>query len=911
MALKKLFAIILAISIVSLIWIFSACTTEKNTAITRTYHNTTAKFNVYFNGNEAFKSGVKRAEQSHVDNYVDILPVFVINTAEASSTSKGDMDKAIKKASKAIKYHSIKAKPKKKSGKLSPKDLEFYSQNEYCKWIDDSYLLMGKSYYIQQDYYQARQNFEYMLSQYPKEKTLHEAKVWLARTYAANRQYKKAKEMLDLIDGDKDFPKKQKGEYAATYADYFLKQNLYEEAIPKLKLAIKHTRKKQYRVRYKYILAQIFEKTNNLKEASDMYAEVAKMNPPYEMEFNARINMARNYAGGGDVKDVKKSLRKMLRDDKNIEYQDQIYYALGEIDYRTGNISEAIKNYKQSSEKSMFNDFQKAMSCMKLGEIYLSEEEYLKAQIYYDTCMTFLPYDYDDYSEIRTLSRNLNELAVHLITIQTEDSLQRVAQMPENERNKLIDKLIAQVVEEERLQQEMERQQTQDSYLFDQRRGRNPNINAPQGGKWYFYNPAQLSFGQNEFRKKWGNRKNEDHWRRKNKSVMSDFDEELADSDTLTDGQTKSSKISDNKTREYYLQDLPVNDSLMAESHQRILEAFYNAARIYKEKFEAYQEAVDYYKELNLRYPQNEYLLLSYYNLYVLNKLLNNESEMRTYKNLVTNTFPDSHYAKLLTNPNYLQELEAQRRADMDFYIKTYDAYAKDDCRLVKKNTDDYLSRENTQEDLLAKFAYLDVLCTGKTKDTTSFKMALVDFMSTYPNDDLYNSAQDILAYFGSTNIELLIADLASRPDVEKPERTSYANDTGSNEIVKPEELFKLDELAPHYYVLYVNSKEVDIKRLSFEVRNFNIFTFNLRTFNVVNIMFDDEHELVTVRTFDNQRQSVNYKRMITDNPDVFGKLNEKDYIQFTISEENYQILRKNKNLNAYLQFYLENYENK
>jgi len=525
--------------------------------------------------------------------------------------------------------------------------------------------------------------------------------------------------------------------------------------------------------------------------------------------------------------------------------------------------------------------------------------------------MTFLPYDYDDYSEIRTLSRNLNELAVHLITIQTEDSLQRVAQMPENERNKLIDKLIAQVVEEERLQQEMERQQTQDSYLFDQRRGRNPNINAPQGGKWYFYNPAQLSFGQNEFRKKWGNRKNEDHWRRKNKSVMSDFDEELADSDTLTDGQTKSSKISDNKTREYYLQDLPVNDSLMAESHQRILETFYNAARIYKEKFEAYQEAVDYYKELNSRYPQNEYLLLSYYNLYVLNKLLNNESEMRTYKNLVTNTFPDSHYAKLLTNPNYLQELEAQRRADMDFYIKTYDAYAKDDCRLVKKNTDDYLSRENTQEDLLAKFAYLDVLCTGKTKDTTSFKMALVDFMSTYPNDDLYNSAQDILAYFGSTNIELLIADLASRPDVEKPERTSYANDTGSNEIVKPEELFKLDELAPHYYVLYVNSKEVDIKRLSFEVRNFNIFTFNLRTFNVVNIMFDDEHELVTVRTFDNQRQSVNYKRMITDNPDVFGKLNEKDYIQFTISEENYQILRKNKNLNAYLQFYLENYENK
>jgi tetratricopeptide (TPR) repeat protein len=909
--LKKIAFVILSISLITLIWVLSSCSTEKNTAITRTYHNTTAKFNVYFNGNEAFRSGVKRAEQSYTDNYVQVLPVFVVSTEEASSTAKGDMDKAIKKASKAIKYHSIKAKPKKKSGKLTPKDIEFYNQNEYCKWIDDSYLLMGKAYLIQKDYYQARQNFEYMLSQFPKDKTQYEAKIWLARTYAENRQYKKAKEMFDLIDADREFPKKHKGEFAAAYADYFLKQNLYEDAIEKLKLAIKHTKKKKYRVRYKYILAQVYEKVGNIKAASEMYGEVIKMNPDYEMEFNARINMARNYAGGGNVKDVKKSLRKMLRDDKNIEYQDQIYYALGEIDYRDGNIPEAIKNYKLSSETSIYNDFQKAISCMKLGEIYFSEKEYIKSQNYYDTCMTYLPYDFDGYEEIRTLSRNLNELAIHLITIQTEDSLQKIAEMPDGERNKLIDKLIAQVVEEERKQQEMERLQMQDSYLFDQRRGRNPDINAPQGGSWYFYNPAQLSFGQNEFRKKWGNRKNEDHWRRKNKSIMTEFDEELADTDSVGGDRTQSSKITDNKKREYYLQDLPVNDSLMAESHQRILEALYNAARVYQEKFEAYPEAIDHYKELNTRYPENEYLLLSYYNLYFLNKLLNNNSEMNTYKNLVISKFPDSHYAKLLKNPNYLKELEAQRKADIDYYMKTYDAYANDDCDIVKRNSQEYLNREDFQEELIPKFDYLQVLCVGKTLDTTTFKLALVEFMSNYPNDDLYNSAQDILAYFGTTNIELLIADLASRPDVEKPERIYNENDTSSIESISPEQMYSIDETAPHYYVIYVNTENVDMKRLSFEVRNFNIFTFNLRTFNVVNIMFDDKHELVTVRTFDNQRQSINYKRMISNNPDVFGRLNEKDYIQFTISEENYQTLRKNKNLNAYLKFYLENYENK
>jgi TolA-binding protein len=770
---------------------------------------------------------------------------------------------------------------------------------------------MGKAYYVQHDFFQARQNFEYLIRQFPNDKTKHEAMIWLARTHTESHKYKDAKEMLDLIDAERELPKKLKGDFAAAYADYFLKQKMYDDAIPKLKLAIKYTKKKANRVRYTYILAQVYEKVENLSKASETYDMVAKMNPPYEMEFNARINMARNYTGNGNAKEVKKKLRKMLRDDKNIEYQDQIYYAIAEIENREGNIGEAIKNYKLSSEKSLFNDFQKSISCMKLGEIYYAEEQYINAQIYYDSCMTFLPYDYENYKEIQSLSRNLNELAIYLTTIQFEDSVQMVAQMPEKERNQLIDNLIAQVIEEERQQQELERQQQQNSMLFDQRRGSNQDVNAPQGGSWYFYNPAQLSFGQNEFRKKWGNRKNEDNWRRKNKAVLSDFEDGMADNDSLGNDSTRVSKISDNKTREYYLQDLPINDSLMAQSNLRILEALYQAGRIYKERFEAYPESAEMFEELNTRYPKNDYLLLSYYSLYQINQLLKKDSEANTYKNLIISKFPDTHYAKLLNNPNYLKELEAKLNADMNFYMTTYDAYARDECNTVKTNAQDYLSREDPEEELVSKFDFLHVLCIGKTMDTTSFKHELVRFMEDYPNDELSNTAQNILAYFGNTNIDLLKAELANRPDVTHSERIGHRTDSTANENVLPEDIFTFDENAPHYYIIYVNTDKVDVKRVSFEVRNFNIFTFNLRTFNVVSIMYNDKYEMITVRTFDNQRQSLNYKKMISNNPDVFGRINENDYLHFCISEDNYQSLKKNKNIDAYLQFYLKYYENK
>jgi tetratricopeptide (TPR) repeat protein len=899
------------ILILSLLLIFAvSCSVEKNTSTSRAYHNITLKYNIFFNANEAYKRGVNRINSSNTDNYNEILPIFVDSKEDLAGSASGDMDKAVQKSAKGIKIHSITKKPEKKAGgELSKREREFYAKKEFNNWVDDCYLLMGKAYFIKRDYTQARQNFEYLIRQFPELESRHHANLFLVRTFTESGNFKSAKETLDFIEGQKDLPKNMDGYFSAVYADYYIKQKQYEDAIPKLLRAIKNTKRKKDRVRYTYILAQIYEHQENLSKASEMYAEVAKKNSSYDMEFNAKINMAKCFVDQGkSTKDIRKTLKKMLRDDKNIDYLDQVYYAIAEIDYRQGLKESAVNNYKLSSESSISNDYQKALSCMRLGEIYFARNDYSNAQIYYDSCMAFLPVTYDKYPEVRTTSTHLNELVSFTSVVEFEDSVQKLANMSDKDRNKIIDDIIAELVEQERIQRELEQQENVNAMLFDQQRGNSMNnVNAPSGGAWYFYNPSQLSFGKNEFVKKWGNRKSEDHWRRKNKAVadFGDTNSDVATNDSAA-GAGKP-RLSNTKDRAYYLQDIPLTDSAMTDSHERIIEALFNVGRIYKERFTDYERAIAAYEDLNKRYPDNEYLLLSYYNLYLLNKLTGNEAQVEKYKNLVIQKFPDTNYARLLQNPNYVAELEQKRRQDEQFYIETYDNYM--DAKYAKVNADaSTFIQNNPDNDLIPNFEFLKVLCIGRSAEQNQFKNALVGFMQAYPNHELAGAAQNILEYYGTGDIQALIADLQARPETNS-QATSNVTDTANNNTTVTAEAFVFDELAEHYYVLMVKSAEVDIKRLSFEIRNFNIFNFSMRTFNVLNAPYDSNYELVSVRSFKNQRQSVNYSKMIGNSEDVFSKVKNSQYSVFVISADNFVKLQKQKNITEYLRFYQEKYQ--
>ena len=898
---KRLVKILIAIALVGIV---AACSTEKNTPMSRFYHNTTLKYNIYFNGRESYKKGISKINDQNSDNYALILSVFTDSKEENASVANGEMEKAIQKSAKGIKLHSITKKPKPTGKAMSAKEKEFMAQNEFNKWVDHCYMLMGKAYFIKRDYMQARQNLEYALRQYPNSKIQPDIAMYLVRTFCEDKKFKEAKETLDKIEADKKITKKNAGFYAAVWADYYLKQNNREDAAEKLKLAIEKTKKRKDKIRYIYILAQLKEKENNLKDAYKYYEEASKRNPNYEMEFNARINMAKCYSGGkGSNKEIFKLLNKMLKDEKNKEYRDQIYYAIAEVELRSGKESEAIEHYKKSSAVSVENDYQKALSCLKLGELYFAKLEYKNAYLYYDTCMQYITEDYDNFKEIQALTKNLSELVTYTDVIEFEDSVQKIAKMSDKERNKLIDGLIAKVVEQERLERELAQQESMNSYLFDQRRGETNNVGSSTG-KWYFYNPAQLSYGKNEFQKKWGNRKNEDHWRRRDKTVVSfdtGDDSEASDS-VVADAKPKNE---DPKSREYYLQDLPLTDSAMQESHKRIENALYNASKIYKEKFGDYPKAINSYEDLNKRYPNSDYQLLSYYDLYILNTLIKDMPQAEKYKNLIISKYGNTNYAKLLQNPNFVKEQEELRKRDEQLYANTYDAFMRGEWSTVQRNATNFIN-DNSDSDLVPHFDFLNTMCTARNADTTQFKLALLDFIDRHPKHELRQAAENILAYFGTGDIDALIADLKSRPDVVKQqikdgESTSYVEETKEAE-------YKFDEMAEHYYVIYFKSEQVDDKRLAFEIRNFNIFNFNMRTFNVVTTTFNSNYSLITVRPFRNMRQSVNYSKMIANSEDVFNKLRNVDYKIFVISADNFKMLTESRNLNSYLEFYNANY---
>ena len=351
-----------------LVWVFAGCSTEKNTWSTRTFHNINSKYNVYFNANESVKKGVLSIEDRIEDDFTRLLPIYKSSVPSAGELVQSDMDNAIIKCSKLIEIHSITKKPKRQK-KRTRKYQEFASQEEFNKWIDDSYLLMGKAYFYQHNFVGAIDNFGYVVRKYPDEETKDEAQIWLIRSYSELERFAEASEVIQAIQNDEEFPKSLEKDLAVATADYYMKQQDYNEAIKFLDIAINKTFFKRDKARLKYIEAQLYQELGMADQASKAYLAVTKMNPDYKMAFNAKINSAGVFSGTGDTEKLKKELNKMLRDNKNFDFRDQIYYALGNLYFKEGNRNVAIENYAQSVSTSFNNQFQRALSSITLADI--------------------------------------------------------------------------------------------------------------------------------------------------------------------------------------------------------------------------------------------------------------------------------------------------------------------------------------------------------------------------------------------------------------------------------------------------------------------------------------------------------------------------------------------------------------
>ncbi len=899
-----------------LIFVSLSCSKTKNTIISRSYHNLTAHYNAYFNGRESFKQGVKKVDNTIKDNFSIIIPVYPISNETAAKSASGEMETSLNKAAKVIKLHSITARPKRKSGALSKKKKEFYNKTEFCNWVDDSWMLTGKSKFVNHDLYGAEEAFEYIIKAFSNEEIKYDASIWLAKTYNEMGKYSDSRNILDRIDGEKEFPKRLIKELTLTYADLYLKQKKYEDAIPKLKTAITLSHKKKEKARYYYILAQLYQHFQQYANASDAYTTVTKMNPPYEMVFNAQINRATCFDfGSGNADQIRKQLLKMLKDDKNIDFQDQIYYAVAKLYQKENKTEIALENFKLSAKTSISNSMQKALSFLAIADIYFEKQKYIISQAYYDSTMSFIDTKYSDYEAVDAKAKNLSELVKSLLIIQNEDSLQRIAALSEKDRNSVIDARIQEVVKEEERKKQEEQQQQVNSMLFQQNQ-QNQNMGSNVGGKWYFYNPATLSFGVSEFKKKWGNRKLEDDWRRKNKAVkvMAEIDE----NGDVVDSLVKPA-ITDNKKREFYLQNLPLGDSLLKVSNQKVEEAFFNSGEAYMNRLKNYPLAIIQFETLIIRFPKTEYKLVSYYDLYKMNLEANNTEKANKYKNLILQEFPESNFAQMLSNPNYLKELSERKDKINMLYDEAYQEFTSRNYFKVFgycKVADSLF----TNNHIKVKFELLKALSTGGTGNVEGFKTSLTDIITRYPGTEEKTTAEGILAYVSKGDYTYLANQTTNNTNVVVTNNNNVtANNTTQtqnttvdvNPVVQTDAedaLYKLDETDKQYFVILLD-KNADIYHLKYNLFGYNIDYFSMFNFEISTGTWNERYQLIKVQPFNSKKEAVKYYKSANKHKDVvFKDIDERQYKFFVISEKNIEVLQADKDFDRYQKFFAKKY---
>ncbi|HEX2934645.1 MAG TPA: hypothetical protein VHO72_04775 [Bacteroidales bacterium] len=864
--------------------IFCGCSTRKNTIISRSYHNLTAKYNVLFNGNESFKKGVARYNTTYKDDYSRILPVFNYGDKEIAPTISSEMDVAIKKSLKCISMHSIKAKPKTKKGdRPTPKEKAYLNKNEYNRWIDDAYMLMGKAYFYELNYDKAMETFTFITREFPKEFTSYTAQIWMARTNCEKGEYGDAERTITQLTTDKKFPEKLKVELYATAAHVALKREQYKQATTSLEKAMPLVKKRKTKLRYLYILAQLYQENKQYEKSSEYYGMVIRKNPPYEMAFNAQINQASLVqAGSKSNKDIKQQLHKMLRDEKNKEYRDQIYYALGKIEMIEGNTDKALEYYRESVAVSTQNNDQKALSCLTLADYYYSKKAYVPAQAYYDSTMQSIDPDYPKIDIIQVRAESLGRLVSNLNTISSEDSLQRISRLSDNERNRVIDGIINNLRQKEAQEQIAESQRLQEYYRTQSRQNMMPDQQA--AAKWYFYNPVSINQGMKEFQLKWGKRKLEDNWRRRNKGIAS-FAEQSEDN--KNEEQTLEKKITDNKSREFYIQNLPLSDSAKKESQAKIIRSYYDAGQVYRNDLKDLQPAVDLYESMLTKYPENEYKLPVYYQLYSMYNELQNTAKANYYKNLLLTKYPESNYAKVLSDPEFYKIFEAKEKEAELFYEQTYTQYQNGLYNQVIANAEQ-APRSYPKHKILPKFALLKALAVGKTStDLLVFRTELNQVIETYPKNEVADYAKEVIAYLNT-----------------------YKPETKQQEDIKKAEVIYSPNDSVFYFALVVRKTE-DANQLIFDFINFNLDHFKNERLELNQNDLGNGYKVITVRPFADLKKAAEYYNTFKASPGNLKnvKSDTKDF--FFITPANFDVLIKQTEASSYIEFFKLHYTSK
>ncbi len=897
----------------------ASCSTRKNTAASRRYQAFITKYNIYYNGDTHYKETLADMESKYEDDYSQLVlmhPVEAKNNPSAPQPS-GNFDRSIEKGQKAIQLRSIKKRPARKGGKSTPEQKAWLKREEYNPFLHNAWMMMGRGQYFNGDFLGAASTFFYISKHFKwLPATVTEAELWQARSYVSLGWLFEAELIIDRIKPEQLTGKELAGLYDFVKADWLIHSDKLEESIPFLKNAIS-TASSPQKTRLRFLLGQIYSRLGDKTAAYEAFKEAgSSSSASYRTKFNARIKQSEVYIGQNIEPEVK-ALRRMVRYDRNKEYLDQVYYAIGNLYLSRNDTVHAIENYILAAEKSTRNGIDKAISQLTLGKLYFERRQYELAQPCYAEAVPLLPKDYPDYPTLKRRSDVLDELAVYSQNVNLQDSLLRLAAMTPEQRMEVINKIIDELKKKEKEEAEAARRE---EFLAEQAAQGNTlqdnttnSFNINSDNSWYFYNTATRNAGKTEFQRRWGARKLEDNWRRRNKSSFNadewaaagatddESDEESGSEDAANDSVPEADEeevehSSDPHYPEYYLAQIPETDDQKATAHEIIQEGLYNMGIILKDKLEDYPAAHAEFDRLLKDYTDNVYRLDVYYNLYLMYAREGDTASAGHYRQLILTDFADSPYGQAMRDPAYLDNLRRMDQRQQELYDATYEAYLDNRNTTVHENYAE-MKEQFPLSKIMPKFMFLDALAYVTEKQPDKFNATLRELLERYPDTDitpiasawLKGMAQGRELQAGAENMRGMIWDMRLAAD--------------SAAVAEGEAAFTLAPEDKQLLVMTFATDEVSSNALLYELARHNFKSFVVKDFDLEQLNFG-RLGMIVISDFDSMAELNHYRKVMANSTEFRLPAGVRPVV---ISRPNFDILiTEGRSFDEYFRFLQE-----
>ncbi len=892
---------------------------KKNTAQTRMYHSFFARYNTYYNGNVAYKKAKKSQTEKHKDNYLETLPLLVISNKNTQTIGSSDYQTAIEKAQKAIKNHSIKRKPRKKAGvKMTEKKKKFYAKTEFNPFLWKAWMMMANSYLKKGEFTEAASTYIYITRLYANEPDiLAMARIGLINCYTEMDWLYEAEDLLMRTNRD-SVPEAQKRELARAQANLLIKQERYEEALPHLEKAIKRKGITSLeKAREYYLMGQLYQETGNKQAAFKSFGKTISKNPPYELEFNARIRQTEAVTNE-DNRKIIRSLERMLKSPKNKEYISQLHYAIGNLHLGARDTVAAIKSYETGVAEGASGGYGTGMLHLSLAKIYWAQKHFSQSATNYQKALSIIDQEDEEYEMHKRRSDVLSDVTQHTDIIEKNSELLYWASLSNDSLFPLIDKKIEEAEWREELRKKFEKKEEKEaagpmgSDLSAAGAAANMTItDSSEGDLWYFYNPQLVSQGIRSFGNTWGDRTLKDFWRLSKENISTAINDSIAndsiDQELTEEGEETSLSDSlaaeesivedtlstDPTTREYYLQQIPYTDEAKTEKHNALSNALFEAALIFENKLGDKHLTLSHWERLVNEYPDYARMAEAYYHLYISCARWEENEKAELYKNLLLTHYPDSSMSHRIQDPDFFEPIAVKRHKEDSIYVESYNEFQKENYNKVIVNNN-YAKEKYPDGKHRIRFQFIDALSKLYSNQQDEALKSIEELVKEYPKEEIALLAQEIST--GVKSGRLLNSGISTSIWERKIDGTIK---TDADSI--PE--FNIERNEPYYFILAYPNDSLDEKRLLFEIARYNFSRYMVRNFTM-EFNRQPEITLLEIKEFLNFDEAYLYRKRLYSNGETARLLEGINAI--IISKSNLDLLLNYYTFEEYKKFYEE-----